>query len=232
MYNVDMNTQNPATPVVPAGTPATPGSDAGVITTPPTTTNPVVPEGKVTISTKEFAQLSRDAARGRSAQKRSQLNAGKGLPGTIDTGNPDVNQVVKEAQDRAAEAERKALQLQVKDRVRDLLDKEEFKNLPKSTRELIMKNPASLSEAEDLEEALLDIEDFVRDQVIPLDLNLPGSTTPPVTTPPGVTTPPVTNNGTPAPAKAVELEDLSKLTGSARSTAAIRNSMKKARGLV
>lgn len=230
MYNIDMNIQSPATPTT---TPvvATPGSESVVVTTPPTTANPVVPEGKVTISTKEFAQLSRDAARGRSAQKRIQINSGK-LPGTIDTGNPDVNQVVKEAQDRAAEAERKALQLQVKDRVRDLLDKDEFKNLPKSTRELIMKNPAGLSEAEDLEEALLDIEDFVRDQVIPLDLNLPGSTTPPVTTPPGVTTPPVTNNGTPAPAKAVELEDLSKLTGSARSTAAIRNSMKKARGLV
>lgn len=228
-----MNQINPATPVVPAGTPATPGSDAGVITTPPTTTNPVVPEGKVTISTKEFAALSRDAARGRSAQKRIQLNAGKGLPGTIDLGNPDVNQVIKEAQDRVVEAERKALQLQVKDRVRDLLDKDEFKNLPKSTRELIMKNPASLSEAEDLEEALLDIEDFVREQVVPLDLNLPGATTPaPGATPPGVTTPPVVNNGNPAPSVAVELEDLSKLTGPARSTAAIRNSIKKARGLV
>lgn len=227
-----MNMINPATPVVPAGTPATPGSESAVITTPPTTTTPVVPEGKVTISTKEFAQLSRDAARGRSAQKRTEFNARKGAPGTIDLGNPDVNQVVKEAQDRATEAERKALQFQVKDRVRDLLDKEEFKNLPNSTRELILKNPASLSEAEDLEEAMLDIEDFVREQVIPLDLNLPPVAPKAGVTPPGVTTPPVTNNGTPAPTAAVELEDLSKLTGVARSTAAIRNSMKKAKGLV
>lgn len=228
-----MNIQNPATPVVPAGTPATPGSASDVITTPPTPTTPVVPEGKVTLSTKEFAQLTRDAARGRSAQRRNELNGRKNLPGTVDLGNPDVNQVVTEAQQRAAEAERKALQLEVKDRVRDLLDKDEFKSLPKSTRELILKNPASLSEADDLEEAMLDIEDFVREQVIPLDLNLPAAGNPaPGATPPGVTTPPVINNSTPAPAVAVELEDLSKLTGSARSTAAIRNSIKKARGLV
>ncbi len=222
-----MNIQSPATPEVPAGTPAAPGSDASVITTPSTPATPAVPEGKVTIDTKEYAQLQREAARGRSLQKRSQFNTGRVPVGKVDTGNPDANVIVAEEQTRRLDAERKAFQFEVKDKVRDILDKEEFKSLPKSTRELILKNPAALTEAEDLEEALLDIEDYVR-EAIPLDLSLPKA--PP--TLPGVGTPPVTNNGTPAPAKPIELEDTSKLTGSARSVATIRNSIKKARGLV
>ena len=68
-----MTTQNPATPAQAA----TPGSTPNVVTTPSTTTPTVVPEGKVTISTKEFAQLQRDAARGKSAQRRSALGLNK-----------------------------------------------------------------------------------------------------------------------------------------------------------
>lgn len=219
-----MTTQNPATPA-PA---ATPGSTPNVVTTPSPATPVVPPEGKVTISTKEFAQLQRDAARGKSAQRRRDLGFSKTSATTPADGSDPTAVAIAEANQRAADAERKNLQLEVKGRVSELLEKEEFKSLPKSTKALILKNPALISEADNLEEALLDIEDFVRDSVLSLDNG--GAATIPgmggTAQPAGHDTPPKVNAGNPAPSKPDEQEDLSKLTGSARSQAAIRNALK------
>lgn len=217
-----MEIKNPATP--PSG--ATPGSTEKVITTPSTTTPPIgeQPEGKVSLTLKEFTALNRDAARFRSNVKRGEINDRKNINNNNSTGNEEVDKVINDANTRAAEAEHKALQFQVKGQVRDLLEKDEFKSLPKSTKELILKNPQLLSDADNLEEAMLDIEDFVRDQVLALD-------TPVIvekkTEPNGHETPPAINNSAPAPAGDSELEDVSKLSGPARSTAMIRNSLKK-----
>lgn len=215
-----MTTQNPATPAAPVA--ATPGSDPNVVTPPSTPTTPVVPEGKVTIDTKEYAQLQRDAARVRSVERRRQINAGR--PPVNDGGNPDIAQAVQEANDRAAQAERVALQAEARNRTRDILDRDEFKTLPKSTKDIILKNPALLSQADNLEEAMLDIEDFVRESVASM-----GEVTPVVVTPAqpvGHDAPPVVNNGAPAPAGAVGDEDISKLSGPARSQAMIRNTIR------
>lgn len=220
--------QSPATPAVATAAPAAPGSAPAVITTPPAVA-PAASEGSVTISTDKFAQLTRDAARGRSAQQRAAV-LGPTRAKVPDGVPADAATLINEANERAEKAERIALQEQVRGQVRDMLDKEEYKNLPKSTRDLILKNPATLTQAETLEVALLDIEDFVRDQVIPLDLGLgakPAGSVTTVTTPApaGTETPPT--NGTPAaPAGTPQLEDLSKLTGPARSQAAIRNALK------
>jgi hypothetical protein len=93
-----------------------------------------------------------------------------------------------------------------------------------------MKNPSVLSKAASLEEALLDIEDFLRDNVLGVD-----SVTVPMPTTPVAggknETPPVINSGAPAPSDSAGLEDVSKLTGSARSQAMIRNKMREARGV-
>lgn len=226
-----MTNENPATPA----TAATPGNDANNGNGQPAATPAVTTgqggneEGKVTISTKEFAQLQRDAARGRSAAKRieirSKSNAGNGNAALPD----DVATLIDEANDRANKAEQKAAQAEVRGRVRDILDKPEFKVLPESTRNLILKNPSALSQAEDPEEALLDIEDYVRDEVAKLgtSTNGAGQGNAGAGNAPAVReTPPVVNNGSPAPTKAAEAEDPSKLRGSARSQAMIRNSLK------
>lgn len=221
-----MSTPNPATPTAPAV--AAPGSPASVITPPSAATAAAAPsEGKVTISTKEFAQLSRDAARGRSAQKRTEIRAqGTKVPDGAPT---DVAAAISEANERAAAAEKSALQAQVRGAVRDLLEKDEFKALAKSTKELILKNPASLSAAETLEESLLDIEEYVRDIMV---IDMPAAPQNANAQPPGHQAPAVTTAGAPAPAAAAGLEDLSKLRGPARSQAAIRNAMKTAKGVV
>lgn len=220
-----METQNPATP--PSG--ATPGSKEEVITAPSATTPPNngdVSEGKVTITTKEFAQLQRDAARARSNDKRNQINNRKNISINNNDGDPDVAKAIEEANNRAADAEKVALQFQVKGQVRDLLEKDEFKSLPKSTKELILKSPHLLSDADNLDEAMLDIEDFIRDQVLVLETasNVVVDKT---KEQPGHETPPAVNAGSPAPTGEAELEDISKLSGVARSTAMIRNQLKK-----
>ena len=219
-----MTNQNPATPA-PA---ATPGSTPNVVTTPPATTVPVPSEGKVTISTKEFAQLQRDAARGKSAQRRNALGFNKQPAAPADGSDPNAA-AIADAERRAAEAERKAMQMEVKGKVSELLEKDEFKNLPKSTKALILANPAALSQADNLEEALLDVEDYIRDNLLALEGGAPvaipgmGGGAP---NPAGHETPPKVGAGGPAPVKGDDLEDLSKLRGPARSQAAIRNALK------
>ena len=210
-------------PATPAPAAAAPGTTANVITT-PSTVPQAVPEGKVTIDTKEYAQLQRDAARGRSAQQRAAL--GSRTP-AAPTGDANVDQVIQEANARALEAEKRAMQAEIRSEVSVLLEKEEFKALPKIAKDLILKNPSTLSSAATKEEALLDIEDYVREQV-----GLMGTPAATVTqpagaqAPQGVETPPATGSGAPAPASAHEPEDLSKLRGPARSQAAIRNALK------
>lgn len=188
-------------------------------------------EGTVTIPLKEYRTLQRQDARAKSLDRRNALNKGRqsNQAANLDDngGDPElVNRLAEETRLRQ-EAEQKALRVEVGSRVRDLLEKDEFKTLPNSTKQLILKNPSALSNADNLEEALLDIEDFVRDEVLKMETpsgsgNAPGKGD---KTPETPETPPV-NNGAPAPSKAGDLEDLSKLSGSQKSRAAIRNLLK------
>ena len=120
-----------------------------------------------------------------------------------------------------------------------ILNKEEYKDLPKSTSDLILKNPAALSNAETLDEALLDIEDFIREQTIEIQdksknlQTIPGEGQPgqqPKNLP-GHETPPATTAGAPAPAEPNSLEDINSLSGPARSRAILRNSIRKKEGV-
>lgn len=227
--------QNPATPPAQAG--ATPGSDANVITPPSTTTPPVVPEGKVTISTKEYADLQRAKARTLSFEKRLALKNNSSIPLTNPDGSPmdDASiQRIATAVNAQQAAEKRALQAEVRGKVRDLLEKDEFRVLPRSTKDLILKNPAMLSEADTLDEAMLDIEDFVRESVASMETPIQVGGTPAPKTPEnpsGHETPPASGSA-PAPTHAVQLEDVSNLKGPARSQAIIRNALKKRDGVV
>ena len=124
------------------------------------------------------------------------------------------------------DAEQRAMRAEVGSKVRDILEKEEFKALPKSTRDLILRNPAMLSDADNVEEALLDIEDFVREQVAGLTVqNQPGQGTG-KSEPTGHQTPSVVNQGAPAPTGPGNLENIDGLRGTALSRAILRNKMR------
>ena len=238
-----MENQNPAT--LPKGT--TPGNvPQGSGTPSPVTPATVTPtgqggqaEGTVTISTKEFAEFIRAKARSLSFDKRAEFRKRNPLPSRTTNGegsdDPELVEQFRQEQEARADSDRRAYRAEVTLKVRDLLEKEEFKNLPMSTRALIIKNPAMLSEADNVDEALLDIEDFVRDQVAglaPAPQNQSGQGGGRAANPTGHETPPAISAGAPTPPSAVEEEDVSKLTGVARSRAVLRNSMKKHRGQI
>lgn len=216
-----MTDQKPAIPA-PAATPG--NAQQNNNQNPPVTTPPANPGpgdnqvGKVTITTEEFAKLQRDAARARSADRRANLHRPTANP-TL-PGDPDAARAIQEANDRAAEAERKAMQFQAKDKVRELLEKDEFKSLPKSTKAVILENPAAFSSADNLEEALLDIEDLIRDKMT-LDIGIPSSDS--KNQPAGHDTPPVITPGAPEGNKPGGPIDTSKLRGTERSIGTIKN---------
>lgn len=232
-----MTTQNPATPAQAA----TPGSGEQKVTTPSGAAPTSTPgqgnsnqEGTVTISVKDFAQLQRDAARGRSPkgnrvyQRPSANNAVN-----FDPNDPNAS-AIAEANRQREEAEKRALKLEVQGKVRDLLTDERFKSIPQSTKKLILDAPHALSNAETLEEAMYDIEDKLMELAgidnIPVTVKTndnPSNNQPTPNTPPARETPPVVTPGTPAPIDAATLEDTSNLRGSARSVATLRNAMKK-----
>lgn len=228
-----MENLKPATPA-PA---AAPGTHETVPATPSAATPPATPgsgeqpEGKVTISTKEYAQLQRDSARVRSFEKRREFQRSRNNPQPAN-GNPDdpANERISQLEAEKADSDKRALQAEIKGSVRDILDKEEFKALPQSTRDLILKNPHMLSEADNLEEALLDIEDFVRDQVLklgaaPAQPDPKGN--PQSGTPKGHETPPTVSHGVPSQAPSAGMEDTSNLRGAALSRATLRNALRK-----
>ncbi len=124
------------------------------------------------------------------------------------------------------------MQLEVKGKVRDLIADERFKGIPQSTKKLILDAPHMFSEAETLDEAMYDIEDKLIElaQSEPANNTTPpaNGVTPPANNQPNRETPPVVTPGNPAPVDAGVLEDTSKLRGTERSTATLRNTFKKA----
>lgn len=188
----------------------------------------------VTISAEEYRQLQRDHARVQSFEKRKQFTQSRNNPprDTAGAGGDDEELVeqLRIEQEARKTAEGKAMRAEIMNRVRDILERPDYQALPKSTKELILKNPHMLSEADNVEEAMLDIEDFVREQSFASaqqPQQKPGEKS---GQPAGHETPPTVVPGSPAPIDAKNFEDTSKLIGTARSRAILRNALKQ-RGL-
>jgi len=222
--NENLNPAIPAKAATPGNVPAVvPTSPAG--SPAPTGGQGNLSDGKVTIDMEVYRDLQRAKARTLSFDKRVAFNSKKNQVVNNPDGSPADPEIISklnQSEEARQAAERTVLQMEVRNSVRDLLDLEEFKVLPKSTKDLILLNPSMVSGAETFEEAMLDIEDFLRNQVINIEKGAPAAGIP--------ATPPVINAGGPAPVVPAGLEDLSKLTGTARSQAAIRNKIKQARG--
>lgn len=228
---------NPATPAQ-AAVPGTQPDPNQPPTNPPAPPTP--PGGQVTITNEEYADLQRQKARLTALQRSGSRPRAAARPAAADpTADPDaaVAEEVQRERERSAALTQQIFHRDVKDFTRDLLAKPEFASLPESTKRLILRNPASYSEATDLENAKLDIEDFLREEIAAVP---PGSATPPAgappaprkaNEPPGHETPPHVSAGSPAAPPSDQLEDLSRLSGPERSKAAFRNAMKKKAGI-
>ncbi len=223
---------NPATPAQ-AATPGitVPGSTNPNSGIPPVVTPPAPAEkGTVTISTTEYAELQRAKARASSAQRRADLSK-RGAQANDQTIDPNDTVAVELARLRSenADKDRQIMRGEVTRKVSDLLSKPEYADLPETAKRLIIKNPSSLSNAETAEEALLDIEDYLREEMILLGGGNAGNrNAAPAPVAPKAETPPAPGSGAaPAPADAGALEDLTRLPISERPFAAMRNAAKK-----
>lgn len=227
-----MTNINPATPAQAA----TPGNAPQVPATPSAGTPPVTnqgtqgtqQDGTVVISAKEYRELQRDHARVVSFEQRAAFvkknpPVSQSISGNEGNDPELINALAKKDQE-LVEAKQQSLKNEIALKVRDILEKPEYTALPSSTKALILKNPHMLSSADNLDEALLDIEDFIREQVL-----APGSL--PASQPvnnniPVHQTPSVVNSPSPAPAPAADEIDTSKLSGPAKSQAMIKNKIK------
>lgn len=223
-----MSEQSPTTPAqaAPLGNDGQGNAPAPVVT--PAATPGAAP-GQVTIPADEYAKLQRDHARVLSFEKRRDFNKRSAINRTNEGEGGEPNEEVVKAREELAATQTELHRERVTNRVRDLLAKPDYSALPESTRKLILKNPAMLSEADNFEEAMLDIEDFIREEVA-------GAAKPnaaaakPAGQPNGIETPAGVGGG-PAMGIASGLEDLKDLQGTARSRAAIRNALKQKKGV-
>jgi hypothetical protein len=119
------------------------------------------------------------------------------------------------------------MQAEVRGKVRDLLSTDKYKNIPDSTKKLILEKPHMLSDAETLEDAMFDIEDKL-DEYALSSTPLPGQPTAPITPAASRETPPATHSGAPAPVDAGVVVDTSNLRGTARSVGVLKNAFLKA----
>ena len=189
-------------------------------------------EGTVTISTKEFGELQRNTARLKAFQQRAQFN--KNTPPqpreAQDGEDPLLVEELRKSQEATSSLSSELHKEKVLNKTREILEKEENKVLPKSTRDLILKNPSILSNATSVEEAIIDIEEFIGEQVAGLKTQPgqpqgTGGSHP--TDPTGHETPATVNAASPAVTDEGSFENLEGLAGEDRSRAAIRNIIKK-----
>ncbi len=245
---------NNSTEATPASNAATPSSGEQNNNTQPGAA-PTSPQGQgnsnqgpvVTIPASEYQRLTRQDARARSFDRRAGRESRNNRMANIDPS--DANAVaIAEANDRAADAERRAMQAEVRGKVRDLLADPRYSSIPQTTKDLIVKSPHMLSEADNLDDAMLDIEDYLDGVLssgqVPVQIVQNNNTqnaqtqsnqnqtqnTQPENAQPQNTqreTPPVILPGSSAPVDSATLEDTSNLRGPARSAAVLRNSVRK-----
>jgi hypothetical protein len=223
--------ETPATHAEPQAQASTPGNGQPQGVNPPSTppaNPPAQPEGKVSLDPKEYAQLLRDQARLKSVQRRQKPGAPAHNP---DDPSYDPNDAVAQERSRSRDLEQQIFLRDVKDGARELLAKPEYAGIPESTRKVILKNPRAMSEATDLDTVLSDIEDFLGEESAALRAGTPPSPQPPAHQPPGHDTPPKVGTGSPAAPATEQFEDVTHLTGRARSMATFRNTQRRSRGL-
>lgn len=209
----------PAAPVAPA-TPAPAPAPAKTEQTPAPGEN----DGKVTLSTDEYKNLQRDAARYRSRKTPSpedKRNQRYNQPPPA--GGESADEEVNKLHSTIKTYEQENLQLKLNNKVRDLLEADEYKALPETAKRILKKNPMSIVDprAKTLDDALADIQDFMDDELSFIQPQKPGEKD----QPPVNETPPVPGS-VPTPPKTTPEESTEGKTGSARSTTILKNIFK------
>ena len=192
-------------------------------------------DSKVELSAAEAERLKRDAGRwkkhiedSRKARRNSRRENDNDYQ-DLDGADPKVLEALRSRDEKLHELSLNNRTLAVKDRVRDLFDAEEYKDIPATIRKAIIRNPLGfVNHASDtIDDAVADIQDYLDDE---LDNPLPQSNNQSNNQPPKDESaehqvPQVSGSG-PASPNAVADADIAGKTGSARSTAILSNLLK------
>lgn len=218
---------------------ANPGENTGQPGTPPEGNNggqeenPTPEDLKVEISEKELNDLKTKAGRwdkrherkGSSQRKRSWEKDGEG-----DGDGSGESSEVRKAREEAEAAKNEAFGLRLKGKVDEVLSSDDYKDLSDGVKRLIKRNPSAYIDARslesrDVEDAIMDIQDFLDGEMEHLvDRKVTGTQTP--ATPETPPTPPASGSR-PTNTPSGDEESLDGKTGQARSTTALKNLLKR-----
>jgi len=192
-------------------------------------------ESKIELSAAEVEKLKRDAGRwqkhiedSRKARRNSRRENDSDYQ-DLDGADPKILEALRSRDEKLHELSLNNRTLAVKDRVRDLFDSEEYKNIPAIIRKAIIRNPLGFvnSASETLDDAIADIQDYLDDE---LDNPSVPSTSQSKQEPQKDQSaehqvPQVSGSGPASPNAAADA-DIAGKTGSARSTAILSNLLK------
>ena len=218
---------NPATP------PETPGQVPGQAQPANNTPAAEKPQGgnnggqKIELDQVEVERLKRDAGRWEAYQRKAReerRNNRGGKPQEyqdLDGAAPEVLEALRSRDIKLDELSLVNRELAVKDKVRDLMDSDEYKDIPVTIKKAIIRNPLGFVNrtSESLDDAIADIQDYLDEE-----LDKPsGQPAPEVKQEHQV--PPISGSGPSAPNVYQEI-DITGKTGPARSTAILQNLLK------
>lgn len=152
-----------------------------------------------------------------------------------DNTSPEILETLKNRDSKIDELSSVNVKLEVKDKVRDLLDSDDYKDIPSGIRRAIVRNPLGFagSSAHSVDEAVADIQDYLDDELdnmasgnpAPQGGNQPAPAGTPPTNPIPGQTPPAGGSGPSNPQTDVNQGTEGK-SGSKRSVQVLQNILK------
>lgn len=194
------------------------------------------------LSLEEINELKRKAGRWDAQQARNRKNRRNNRDRRqsptpdIDGADPELLESLRVRDEKINELSSVNIKLAVKDKVRDLLEQDEYKELSQGVRRAIIRNPLGFAtpDAQTVEDAVADIQDYLDDELDALITNPPANKDgqdqnggAPEQTPTGENkTPPASGSGPSNPAVDPN-QGTEGLSGSKRSTLVLQNLLKK-----
>lgn len=195
-------------------------------------------EKKIELDQAEYERLKRDSGRWSASQKkareerRANRRSNSQENYDVDGAPPEVLEALRSKDTKLEELSTKNRELMVKDKVRDLMESDDYKGIPATIKKAIVRNPLGFINpiSDTLEDAIADIQDY-------LDEELDNPSVPNYQTndqgqenkndsQDEHQAPPVNGSGPEKPGSQEE-SDITGKTGPARSTAILGNLLKK-----
>jgi hypothetical protein len=195
-------------------------------------------EKKIEIDISEYEQYKRDAGRFRAQQKKAREERRANRRSNpqenydVDGAPPEVLEALRSKDNKLEELSTTNRELMVKDKVRDLMESDDYKGIPATIKKAIIRNPLGFVNpiSESLEDAVADIQDYLDEELdnpsVPnYQTNDQGQENKNISQD-DHQTPPVNGSGPEKPGSQEEY-DITGKTGPARSTAILGNLLKK-----